>query len=431
MIEKLLAPAPVYLQFDSRAGRHLLLSRHTRLFDLPPDGEFDAQAPAMIELFERLGQASDGEVSLDTWSAPTPQSVSLNISAGCNLACGYCYAGQGAFGGAQPKGMGWDIARKTVDRLIDGADPASPVTIGFLGGEPLVNRSLLHRVVNYAADAGVSRERDVRFSVTTNGTLLDEADRMLFRRHRFAVTVSLDGDQQSHDRNRPTKSGKGSWAQAVANVAPLLADPGRAQIAARVTVTRTDLDLKRQFVGLVAAGFSEIGFSPLRKSVRADDMIEGEAWVAYQAALIVVSKVELARLRSGLPIRLTNLAIALKNIHRGASSPYPCGAGGGYFSVAADGDWYACHRAIGQADYRMGDVDALDTVHREQFLRNRHVDAQTDCTTCWARYLCSGGCHQEVEKRTAQSCDFVRGWLTFCLQSYCELHLYDKEAANV
>ena len=120
-------------------------------------------------------------------------------------------------------------------------------------------------------------------------------------------------------------------------------------------------------------------------------------------------------------IRLTNFAVALKQIHAGASSPYACGAGGGYFSVAADGDWYACHRAVGDERYRLGSASTLDENRRRLFLEARHVHAKADCRVCWARYLCSGGCHQEAQARSVASCDFVRDWLDFCLASYCEL----------
>jgi uncharacterized protein len=129
----------------------------------------------------------------------------------------------------------------------------------------------------------------------------------------------------------------------------------------------------------------------------------------------------LKRFRRGLPIRLTNLAVALKQLHRGASSPYPCGAGGGYFSVSSQGRWYACHRAIGERAYELGSNEGLDEARRRDFLLQRHVHAQTACGSCWARYLCSGGCHQEAAARTPASCDFIRGWLDFCLKAYCEL----------
>jgi uncharacterized protein len=318
--------------------------------------------------------------------------------------------------------MSWEIAGAAIERLLKVADPSAPITIGFLGGEPFVNRALVHRAVEHAAKLAREQRLDVRFSVTTNGTLLTGSDRDLLRSHPFAVTVSLEGDRHVHDRQRP-RGGReqGSWQRTVDRVGPLLADPGRAKIAARATVTRNDLDVAARLEALSSIGFPEAGFSPLRVGPPTSGPLRDDDWPNYLAALIAASELELRRLRRGLPIRLTNLGVALKQLHRGAASPYPCGAGGGYFSVSAEGRWYACHRAIGNAEFELGTNAGLDAERRRAFLSRRHVHAQTDCRACWARYLCSGGCHQEAIARSRASCDFVRDWLSFCLTTYCEL----------
>jgi uncharacterized protein len=414
------APQP-HLQFSSAVGNHLFVSAYSRLFDLPPGGEVDFASGPGLALLDRLSRPGPRDESLAATSAPNPQSISLNVSASCNLACGYCYAGQGGFGGKQVAGMSWETAHAAVDRLLQGADALRPITIGFLGGEPFVNRRLIHQVVRYASEAGRSLRLDVRFSVTTNATLLKAEDLRLMRSHPFAVTVSLDGQAATHDRNRPTRAGGGSWVRAITAIRPLLESPGSARLAARATVRREDMRLGAHFDALAEAGFNEIGFSPLRSGPTSAGAIAGDDWNAYLEALTALADRERARARAGLPIRLTNLAVALKQLHRGFASPYPCGAGGGYFSVASDGDWYACHRAVGDEEYRLGNSDGLDAAKRAAFLEARHVDAQTDCRTCWARYLCSGGCHQEAKARSPQSCDFVRGWLHYCLVAYCEL----------
>jgi uncharacterized protein len=217
------------------------------------------------------------------------------------------------------------------------------------------------------------------------------------------------------------RDGSGSWALAAKRIAGLLENPGHAKLAARATVTRHHLDLAGRLEALASMGFPEVGFAPLRIAPETDAALREDDWGGYLAALIQAARIEIERVRHGLPIRLTNLAVALKQLHRGASSPYPCGAGGGYFSVAADGRWYACHRAIGNASFELGSNEGLDAERRRRFVEARHVHAQTDCRTCWARYLCSGGCHQEAEARNAGSCDFVRGWLDFCLKTYCEI----------
>lgn len=414
------ALAAPHLRFASGAGEHLFISAYSRLFDVVAGDEPDAADIAA------LGLPAPDDIALDDIARPSPQAISLNVSAGCNLACGYCYAGRGEFGGRQPSGMDWPVARSAVDRLLAGADPAHPITVGFLGGEPFVNASLIHRVTGYAAAEGSARQLDVRFSVTTNATLLRPADHALMRRHGFGVTVSIDGDRATHDRQRPQAGGRSSWHRALAGIALLLNDPGAAKIAARVTVTAHSSPLATLFDALCEQGFSDVGLSPLRSGPAAAGPIAGAAWENYLTQLIALADRELVRLRAGQALRLTNLAVALRQIHRGACSPYPCGAGGGYFSVGADGNWYACHRAIGEETFRLGNAEGLDHARREAFLRARHVDAQTDCTDCWARHLCSGGCHQELAARTPQSCDFVRGWLQFCLARYCELDTFRR-----
>ncbi|MBI1761952.1 MAG: SPASM domain-containing protein [Acidobacteria bacterium] len=416
--------APLFKRFTSAVGEHLLIVPHSRLFDVPPElaAALDAQTGDALQLVAALAQTTEREAALDAVVAPTPQSLSLNVSASCNLACAYCYAGQGAFAGAQPAPMSWDIARAAIDRLFATADAQAPLTVGFLGGEPFVNRALIHQAVTYAASAGAARGLDVRFAVTTNGTLLNDADVALLRAHRFAVTVSVDGGAALHDAQRPLAGGQaGSFARLCVALRPLLDEPGQALIAARATVNRHDFNLRERFAAILAAGFPEAGFAPLRNAAPQAGALGDADWPPYLAALLELAQAEFARALQGENIRLTNFAVALKQLARGASSPYPCGAGGGYFSVAANGDWYACHRAIGAAAYRLGDNTGLDAARRQTFLTARHVHAQTDCQTCWARYLCSGGCHQEAAQRTAASCDFVRGWLEFCLRAYCEL----------
>jgi uncharacterized protein len=417
------ASAPIFKIFPSALGDHVLIVPHSRIFDLTSDLIVGRDGTALpTSLLAALAEAANGEAPLDNTVEPSPQSLSLNVSSSCNLACSYCYAARGSFQGAQPDPMQWEVARAAIDKLLCGADPTAPVTVGFLGGEPFVNRRLIHRAVEYAAMEGRRRGMDMRFSVTTNGTLLNADDVELLRTHRFAVTVSVDGGEQIQNLQRPTFAGqKHSYDLLLGATRPLLANPGLAIIAARATVNRCDLNLSARFEAILSMGFREVGFAPLRAAQPAGDALRDEDWPKYLAALVEVAKSELQRACNGASIRLSNFAVALKQLYRGASSPYPCGAGGGYFSVAANGDWYACHRAIGSSKFRMGDNGGLDVDRRREFLAARHVHAQPACRTCWARYLCSGGCHQEASSRTESSCGFIRGWLEFCLGAYCEL----------
>jgi uncharacterized protein len=414
--------APLFKRVSSERGEHLLVVPHSRIYDLPTDlaARFDAGDPEAVHLAEALAQTAAGEDPLEQIPEPEPQSISLNVSSACNLACTYCYADRGAFHGAQSTTMGPTTARAAIDRLFATADVMRPVTVGFLGGEPFVNRALIHDIVGYAVRAGKASGLDVRFSVTTNATLLRPDDLTLLRGHPFAVTVSLDGGAAVQNAQRPTLGGKASFEAVRTHIGALLARPGRARITARATVTRDSLELEDAFGSIRALGFREVGFAPLRSSPSGNALTSAD-WPHYLDSLLQLARSEIRAALDGREIALSNLAIALKQLHRGASAPFPCGAGGGYFSVSAEGRWYACHRAVGTVGYELGDNHGLDRVKRRTFLRERHVDAQADCRLCWARYLCSGGCHQEKAARDRQSCDFIRGWLEFCLRAYCDL----------
>ena len=117
-----------------------------------------------------------------------------------------------------------------------------------------------------------------------------------------------------------------------------------------------------------------------------------------------------------------NITNAIREIHRGTHRPYPCGAGAGYLGVSADGELAACHRFVGDEDGAMGSLEAgIDMTRRTEWLSARHVHRQEPCGSCWARYLCGGGCHHEVLRRGRPACDYIRGWLHYCLEAYLRL----------
>ena len=352
---------------------------------------------------------------------PEPVSLSLNVAQICNLACDYCYADEGRFG-SEARQMAQEVALRAIDRAIDTA-AGRRVTIGFIGGEPFLHRSLVHRCVGHARARAAAASLPISFSVATNGTLLRDDDLALLREHDFAVSVSLDGGADIHDRHRPRLGGGGSHARALAAVAPLLAAPGRARVVARATITRDDLRVAERLSALLDAGFLEVGVSPARTGPDASLVLRPEDWPVFLSEMIRAAGLELARLRaSGGDLRFSNLGIALKEIHRGSCRALPCGAAQSYVSLGADGRYYTCHRTIGQPGFELGDLETGPSVDRRRaFLAERDVDLQEPCRTCWARYLCGGGCHAEVIAAGRDGCDYIRGWLEFCLATYSDL----------
>jgi uncharacterized protein len=128
------------------------------------------------------------------------------------------------------------------------------------------------------------------------------------------------------------------------------------------------------------------------------------------------------RVSAGDRYPFSNMESAMRQLHRGTHRPYPCGAGAGYLGVSSDGGLFACHRFVGDSRAALGGVSSgPDEARRTIWLTERHVDRQDPCGQCWARYLCGGGCHHEVINRGRPACDFIRGWLQYCLQAYVQL----------
>jgi uncharacterized protein len=347
-----------------------------------------------------------------------PSCLTLNVAQSCNLSCSYCYADEGRFGG-HADFMSFETAAHAIDSLLLNA-VGPRVTIGFMGGEPFLNRPLIHRSVAYAEERGARFRKHVGFSITTNGTLLTAADIELLRRNRFAVSVSLDGDAEVNDAMRHSRDGSSAARATLEHIRPLLEDPGLARVAARATVTHLDLNIAERVEALAAAGFRDIGVSPLRTSPLEGLAVRDSDWPALLREMIRAAEVEWSRLAAGLAPRFSNLAIALKQIHLGSARTLPCGAGANYVSVSAQGEYFTCHRTVGDARFTLG-KDELDPDACSRFTTARQVDRQQPCSSCWARYLCGGGCHAEVVKSGRSGCDYIRGWLDYCLRSYDRL----------
>ena len=419
-------PGPAgWHRFDAGGRAYLFVADASQVYEI--DG------PSFDRLAADLGPEA-GPAALTAFGLPLPRAVaddapvavpvrslSLAVAQKCNLGCTYCYAEGGEFGG-EAKAMAPETATAAVDRLLADAPPGARVHLSFLGGEPLLARAVVRSATEYAAAAGRRRGVAVGFSVTTNGTLLTADDGEFFERHGFAVTVSLDGVGAAHDRQRPYKGGGGSFARVLANAGPLLLRQRRMQVSARVTVTPRNLDLPRTLDGLIGLGFHSVGFSPMLASPTGrDQMGAGDLGVMLDQMTACGRAFE-RKVEAGERYPFSNLVTALAEIHKGTHRPYPCGAGGGYFGVSADGDLAACHRFVGDPAGAMGTVAAgVDPARQAAWLTGRHVHTQSPCRECWARYLCGGGCHHEVLRRGRPACDYIRGWLDYALGAYARL----------
>ena len=394
--------------FDADAGLY------HRLADAPDSGHLEI-------LLKDAGLRGAPYIDDEPLTAPPLHALSLAIAQKCNLGCTYCYAQQGDFGGPA-RNMAREAAEQAVDLLVHGASPGARLNLAFLGGEPLANRPLLQDTTRRAAAMAAARGVTLGFSITTNGTLLTEADADFFEEFGFAVTVSLDGPRDVHDAQRPYKSGKGSFDRIMRNLEPLFERQRRMQVTARVTVTPRNLMLRETLDQFIAAGFHTVGFSPLLAAPTSQGELARDDLEVMLGEMIDCGREFERRTVAGERYPFANMLNALREIERGTHRPYPCGAGAGYLGVSAEGDLAACHRFVGDAEGAMGSLaSGVDAGKRADWLRHRHVHRQEPCRTCWARYLCGGGCHHEVILRGRPACDYIRGWLHYCLSAYLRL----------
>lgn len=415
--------------FQSDIGSHLFVVDGSRIYDL---------APELANRVQESWSALDS-FPVDSFSpyingqplTPPPlASISLNVAQACNMSCSYCYADTGKFGG-HARLMSLDVAKATVDRLIAESDPAVGLVIGYMGGEPLLNRNVVHETTRYAVQAAQAANRQIRFSITTNGTLLQKEDAELFAEFPFTVAISVDGTREQNDAIRAMNDGSSSYERLQAGLA-LLNRYGRPQhLAARITVTPKTGNLLPILDHVISLGFDEVGFAVVLVSPDPSLAFAPEDFTSLLQQAIACGQKALQEIKAGRAYPFSNLETALYEIHRGSHRPYPCGAGAAYLSTNAEGKLFACHRLIDDPQFAMGNIwKGSDLQARTDHLTRNHVDNIEPCKRCWARYLCGGGCYHEVSRRGRIGCDYIRGWLDFCLSAYVELSTIRPEYFN-
>ncbi|MBL8735664.1 MAG: quinohemoprotein amine dehydrogenase maturation protein [Planctomycetes bacterium] len=364
----------------------------------------------------------------------------LNVTNKCNLSCTYCYEygadrlteGEGSKGSGKPR-MDDDTARQSIDFLLRSSGDRPQVSITFFGGETLLNFPAIRAAVEYAEAKAAPLRKRVHYSLTTNATLLTDEVVEFLVRHRFGITVSIDGDQQEQDRHRTFQRGVGSFAVIEPRIRHLLAtnkaQKGRA-IGARVTLTAGAAPAPQTFRFLRdELGFDEVGFAPVTAGLgRAYALGE----LGYERLLREFG--ELADDYVAAALRdeahgFANLNDLLRELHQGVHKAHPCGAGLGLLGVSTEGEIGLCHRFVESKDYGLGNVaTGLDEAQRTTFLQQAHIDRKTDCRQCFAKPLCAGGCYHEAHVRYGDAthanlhyCEWIRGFVALGLRSYARI----------
>jgi uncharacterized protein len=368
--------------------------------------------------------------------APFPlTTMVLNVTNQCNLSCTYCYEyGEDKIvdteNGKQPKFMSEETARESVDFMLKESGDNRMAHVTFFGGETLLNFPVLQKTIAYARKRGAELGKDVDFSLTTNATLLRPEIIEFLAENRVGVTISIDGPKEVQDKFRVFHNGTGSYDVVAPKIKELLKRHRSRPIGARVTLTSGKMDIRRIYTHLTEEmGFWEVGFAPVTTSPTRGHAI-GEG--GYDEMLGQFRDLAYDFLEAAVQNRhhgFSNVKETLEELHKGVSKAFPCGAGLGLLGVATDGDVALCHRFAGSDAHKLGTVkDGIDRDAQRAFLESHHIANKTDCSACWARPLCSGGCYHEAHTRYGETirpnlhyCDWIRGWTDVCLQIYGEL----------
>ena len=255
-------------------------------------------------------------------------SVVVNVANKCNLHCTYCYEPEEAKYGAAPVEMEWETAQTSVDFLFKKAGNNPEVSLIFFGGEALLNFKLMRRIVTYAEEKGHAENKKVDFSITTNGTLLTDSVIDFFQRHRFGVTISIDGPKDLHDRRRSflTSNGsrKGSYDVIRPRLERLFERYTARPVVARVTVTKDAIDIVRTYEHLNGLGFFEVGFSPVTAKNGEEYGLEPADLHRVLAGFRELGAVYVERAAQSCYTGFSNLSTLLTDIHVGTNKFFPC-----------------------------------------------------------------------------------------------------------
>jgi uncharacterized protein len=356
----------------------------------------------------------------------------LNVTNKCNLACTYCYE----YGddkivdtqyGKQPKFMAEDTAEESVEFLLTESKGQEVAHLTFFGGETLLNFPVLQKTVAYARRRAAEEGKRIEFSLTTNATLLKPDVIEWLAENHIGVTISIDGPKPVQDGLRVFHNGKGTYDVVLPKIKELLRVHRSRPIGARVTLTQKNMDVIQIFRHLTEEiGFWEVGLAPVTTQDHRDYAItpEGKDAMLRQFEELAAEWLECA-LRDEHH-GFSNVKDTIEEIHKGVSKAYGCGAGLGLMGVATDGEVALCHRFAGSPEHSIGSVQkGVDREKQSKFLVDHHIASKTDCHTCWARPICSGGCYHEAHVRYGDSshanlhyCTWVRSWTHTCLEIY-------------
>lgn len=325
-------------------------------------------------------------------SGDVVKALCLHVAHTCNLDCAYCFASQGKYHGERAV-MPFEVGKQALDFLIQNSGSRRNLEVDFFGGEPLMNWEVVKRLVAYAREQERAHNKNFRFTLTTNGMLLDDEVIEFANREMDNVVLSLDGRKEIHDRLRVDRAGKGSYDRIVPKFRKLVEARGGKNYYMRGTFTHANPDFTKDVFHMADLGFTELSMEPVVCAPGDPAALTPEDLETVKEQYEILAKDMLRREKEGKPITFYHYMLDLTGgpcVYKRVSG---CGSGTEYMAVTPWGDLYPCHQFVGEEAYKLGDVwqGVTNTALRESF-RACNAYSRPECGDCWAKLYCSGGC---------------------------------------
>ena len=320
------------------------------------------------------------------------KALCLHIAHTCNLNCSYCFASQGKYHGDRAL-MSYEVGRRALDFLVENSGSRRNLEVDFFGGEPLMNFDVVKQLVAYARSIEKEKNKNFRFTLTTNGVLIDDDVIDFANREMSNVVLSLDGRKEIHDRFRVDYAGNGSWDRIVPKFQRLVEARQGKNYYMRGTFTHANPDFLKDIQQMLDLGFTELSMEPVVCAKGDTSELTEEDLPIVMEQYEKLAELMLKRDREGSPFTFYHYMIDLTGgpcIYKRISG---CGSGTEYMAVTPWGDLYPCHQFVGDEKFRLGDVwRGVDNTEVQQSFFDCNVYARPQCRACWARLYCSGGC---------------------------------------
>ena len=320
------------------------------------------------------------------------KALCLHVAHDCNLACRYCFASEGEYNGARGL-MSYEVGKAALDFLIANSGSRRNLEVDFFGGEPLLNFEVVKKLVAYGRSQERKSDKHFRFTLTTNGVLLNDEITDFLNREMDNVVLSIDGRKDVHDRMRPYRGGAASYDKILPNLIRFREKRGDKKYYVRGTFTRNNLDFSKDVLHLNELGFKEISVEPVVASPSDDYAIPEDALDKLYAEYDALAAEMVRRIGTDKEFNFFHFMIDLEGgpcVYKRLSG---CGSGTEYLAVTPDGELYPCHQFVGKPEYLMGDVyNGVTNAEARRDFASVNVYQKSDCRKCFAKFYCSGGC---------------------------------------